>query len=88
MKNLVKVSYLNFHVSLGYSYEFGFECAGNVMKNSFREFYAAKRECDLNKETCGCIDLPKCGDAKPKFFTMHSGFKIVANDRDCAWVRI
>ena len=87
MENLVKISYLPFHVSPGYTNHYGVECFGSNI-NAFDDFYEAKHACDRNP-SCGCFDSPGCGTNSP--YTTHSGFKISENGDTagfCAWVRI
>ena len=85
MKNLVKVSYLTFDVSPGYTNHCEAACIG-VSLDSYADFYAAKDACDWDKE-CGCFDLDYRFHPTP--FRTHLGFitEKLDDSYGCAWVK-
>ena len=86
MKNLVKVSYLIFNDSPGYTNHCGDACLGESLA-TYDDFYTAKNACDKDKE-CGCFDV-NYRISSP--FKTHYGFLIEKmNDtaRLSAWVKI
>jgi len=81
----------NLTETVGYSFEYNFDCAGSIIQFAFSDFQDAKRECDADRIKCGCIDTvweTDCAtNPKSQSFTIHSSFRIKSSPGQCAWVK-
>jgi len=82
----------NLTETVGYSFEYNFDCAGSTIQFAFVDFQDAKRECDLDRKKCGCIDTVPGSDCatsplESQTFNIHSSFRIKPSKGECAWVK-
>jgi len=81
----------NLTETVGYSFEYNFDCTGSIIQFAFSDFQDAKRECDADRIKCGCIDTVAKTDCATnptsQSFTIHSSFRIKPSKGQCAWVK-